>query len=105
MFSSVAGGKATATQFFNQWVETAKRHVPKDQLLVFEVKQGWAPLCKFLGVPIPDTPFPRVNDSASMMSLVNNLERMAWALTLGVPTVLGAVAYLYRESFTQFLGF
>lgn len=35
--------------------------VPKDRLLVFEIKQGWQPLCDFLGVPVPDEPFPHVN--------------------------------------------
>jgi hypothetical protein len=32
--------------------------VPADQLLVFNVADGWAPLCDFLGVPKPDTDFP-----------------------------------------------
>ncbi|MGI9262377.1 MAG: sulfotransferase family protein [Woeseiaceae bacterium] len=36
--------------------------IPDDQLLIFEVKQGWAPLCEFLDVPIPDEDFPRTND-------------------------------------------
>jgi hypothetical protein len=30
-------------------------------LLVYEVAQGWEPLCKFLDVAVPDEPFPRVN--------------------------------------------
>uniref|UniRef100_H2ZPT8 Sulfotransferase n=1 Tax=Ciona savignyi TaxID=51511 RepID=H2ZPT8_CIOSA len=34
---------------------------PKDKLLVFNVKEGWKPLCDFLGVPVPDKPFPRKN--------------------------------------------
>ena len=39
--------------------------VPADRLLVFDVKQGWAPLCAFLGVPVPEgEPFPHVNDAA-----------------------------------------
>lgn len=39
--------------------------VPADRLLVFDVKQGWEPLCAFLGVPVPaGEPFPHVNDSA-----------------------------------------
>lgn len=32
--------------------------VPADRLLVFDVAQGWEPLCDFLGLPIPETPFP-----------------------------------------------
>jgi hypothetical protein len=37
--------------------------VPESQLLVFDVAAGWPPLCEFLGVPIPDTPFPRANST------------------------------------------
>ena len=36
-----------------------------DRLLVFEVTEGWKPLCDFLGVPVPDEPFPHVNDRAA----------------------------------------
>jgi len=35
--------------------------IPADRLLVFNVSDGWAPLCAFLGVPVPDTPFPRTH--------------------------------------------
>ena len=35
--------------------------IPADRLLVFDVAQGWEPLCAFLGVDVPDTPFPRTN--------------------------------------------
>jgi Sulfotransferase domain len=41
--------------------EDVESSVPRDRLLVYEVTQGWPPLCKFLGVPVPDSPFPRVN--------------------------------------------
>ena len=42
--------------------EAVKKEVPADRLLVFDVKQGWEPLCKFMGMAVPDTPFPRSND-------------------------------------------
>lgn len=35
--------------------------VPDDKLLVYEAGQGWQPICEFLGVPIPDEDYPRVN--------------------------------------------
>lgn len=35
--------------------------VPADRLLVFEAKDGWGPLCTFLGVEVPDEPYPHVN--------------------------------------------
>jgi len=37
------------------------RTIPPERLLVFEAAQGWEPLCAFLGVPAPATPFPRTN--------------------------------------------
>jgi hypothetical protein len=40
-----------------------RNKIPKDRLLEFESKDGWAPLCDFLEKPIPkDDPYPRVND-------------------------------------------
>ena len=44
------------------------RTVPKERLLVFDVHDGWAPLCTFLGVPIPETPFPRTNSREEMLA-------------------------------------
>ena len=38
------------------------REVPADRLLVFSPGDGWKPLCEFLGVPIPDEPYPHLND-------------------------------------------
>lgn len=38
-----------------------QRRIPPERLLVFEARQGWAPLCDFLGVPVPDEPFPNTN--------------------------------------------
>lgn len=46
---------------FNAINEETLNFIPKDRSLVYEVKTGWEPLCNFLNVPIPDTPFPRSN--------------------------------------------
>jgi len=52
-----------AISVFEAHNEEVKRTIPKDRLLVYEVKEGWKPLCDFLGVPVPDQPFPRINSS------------------------------------------
>ncbi|KAJ7100241.1 hypothetical protein B0H15DRAFT_514065 [Mycena belliarum] len=44
--------------------DAVRRLVPAERLLEFEVKEGWAPLCAFLGKEPRATPFPRVNDTA-----------------------------------------
>ena len=41
--------------------EAVKATIPASQLLVYQVKEGWGPLCEFLGVDVPDEPFPRTN--------------------------------------------
>eukprot|EP00899_Mesostigma_viride_P013818 jgi/Mesvir1/22437/Mv17910-RA.1 len=57
-------GAAHAQEIYLRWIEEVKRVVPAEQLLVFNVKEGWEPLCKFLQVPVPDVPFPCLNDRA-----------------------------------------
>jgi hypothetical protein len=37
--------------------------IPPERLLVYDVAEGWAPLCAFLGVPVPDGPMPKVNST------------------------------------------
>jgi hypothetical protein len=41
--------------------EEVRRTYSPDRLLVYEVSEGWEPLCQFLKVSVPDEPFPRVN--------------------------------------------
>lgn len=51
----------------NAAVEAA---LPAERLLVFEVAEGWEPLCAFLDVPVPATPFPRVNSTPEFWEIV-----------------------------------
>jgi len=41
--------------------DAVKNTIPASQLLVYEVKQGWQPLCEFLGKAVPAEPFPHTN--------------------------------------------
>ena len=47
-------------EFYRMHNEEVRRFVPQERLLEFNVKEGWGPLCKFLEVPEPDTPFPHL---------------------------------------------
>lgn len=49
---------------YSDWLEHVKATVPKDRLLIHNAKEGWKPICDFLEKPIPDCPYPRVNDTA-----------------------------------------
>ena len=48
---------------FNRHNEEVRRTIPKERLLVFDAKEGWDPLCRFLGVPVPAAPFPKTNST------------------------------------------
>lgn len=67
--------------------EDVKAAVPPDQLLIFTVDQGWEPLCKFLGVPVPVGPFPNVNDRAQIKKVIAGM-------TVGAYVVLAVGAVL-----------
>lgn len=41
-----------------------RKMAPPDRLLEFNMSQGWEPLCEFLGKPVPDVPFPHLNEQA-----------------------------------------
>lgn len=51
--------------------EAVKATIPVGRLLEFDVKQGWAPLCTFLDMPVPAEPFPRTNDREEFFKLVS----------------------------------
>jgi hypothetical protein len=50
--------------------EAVKATIPANQLLVYEVKDGWGPLCEFLNAPVPNEVFPRTNGRAEFWDRV-----------------------------------
>lgn len=66
-----------------EWVEEVKRTVPADRLLVYNVKDGWAPLCGFLGVPVPEgKPFPFINERKSFKRWILLLKVLNWLVPI-----------------------
>lgn len=53
-------------EVFNSHNAEVRRRIAPERLLVYEVAQGWEPLCRFLGVPVPDTPMPKTNTSEEL---------------------------------------
>lgn len=47
---------------FDQHTAEVQAAIPPERLLVFDAGQGWPPLCAFLGVAVPDEPFPHANE-------------------------------------------
>ena len=55
---------------FNAHNEQVRATVPADRLVVHEISDGWEPLADMLGVPVPDTPFPHLNDTAAFREMM-----------------------------------
>lgn len=69
------GDQVNDRPFMTDWFERRNQEVidslPAERLLVFSPKEGWEPLCSFLGVPAPDGPFPRVNSRDELEEAAN----------------------------------
>jgi hypothetical protein len=63
-FGERIGDRVFMTDYFRRHTEEVIAAIPAKRLLVYEVSQGWEPLCAFLGVPVPATPFPSENSRA-----------------------------------------
>lgn len=104
VWNGVFGGKFEdrrhAIAVFECWNEEVVNRVPSDRLLVYEVKEGWAPLCDFLGVEAPrDEPFPHLNEGEEFRKMIRRTRVTASAAGISVAAlVILALLYLaYRR--------
>jgi len=86
-----------AIDSFSRHNDEVKAYVPAERLLVFSVAEGWGPLCEFLGVPVPDEPFPRLNETEAFNQMIaarvrSTVVPVAAALTAIVGVFAGVVA-------------
>jgi len=68
-----ASGHAAPEQLIeamNRHTEEVKRTVPAERLLVWSVAEGWEPLCEFLELPVPNEPFPHINDRTEFLNRI-----------------------------------
>ncbi|CDS07780.1 hypothetical protein LRAMOSA01729 [Lichtheimia ramosa] len=53
---------------YNAHVEWVKKNIPNERLFIMGLGEGWERLCKFLDVPVPDVPYPRVNSTKEFVN-------------------------------------
>ncbi len=63
-------GEANMIAVYERHNEEVQCIIPKDRLLVFEAQDGWDKLCAFLGVPVPDVPYPNMNTTDEFQARV-----------------------------------
>ena len=64
-----------AREKYREHYTLVERVTPSQQLLILKLEDGWKPLCEFLGRPIADLPFPRVNESAAWKEKIDLIAR------------------------------
>lgn len=85
--------KTATRQVFEQHEADVQAAFGPDRLLLFHPKQGWAPLCDFLGKPVPDGDFPNLNDRAEFLKRNGMLRRLRF-LPYGAAVLAALIAYL-----------
>ena len=76
-FGGKLNDRAGAIAAFRSRTEEVRAAIPPPRLLVFDVSDGWEPLCHFLGVPMPAGPFPRVNSTEEFWPMVTGEKPLA----------------------------
>ena len=60
-FEGILDDPEHGVDVFNRHTRQVQSSIDPERLLIFDVREGWAPLCAFLGTPVPDASFPRTN--------------------------------------------
>lgn len=88
-----------AIETFERHNALVRRRVPAERLLVYDVREGWPPLCDFLGVAAPDEPFPHLNDTREMrIKLLGLVAASAAPPLLATAAALAGLALYTRRA-------
>jgi hypothetical protein len=68
VFGDALDDRAAATRIFRDHITEVKDTIPAGRLLVWDLREGWAPLCQFLGCEVPGISLPRLNSSKQFVS-------------------------------------
>ncbi|MCI5136205.1 MAG: sulfotransferase family protein [Candidatus Electrothrix sp. AW2] len=66
--------KEYAISVYNKHIDRIKQVISPERLLIYRVREGWEPLCRFLDVEIPDNVFPHRNAQADFGQLMSTLK-------------------------------
>jgi len=80
-------------EYITRWNAEVLAKVPADKLLVWNAKEGYAPICEFLGLPTPIEPFPHKNDRQEAVQVFGALTLLCHILTICWAIAVSASAY------------
>ena len=84
--------RRNAKTVYKEHYDLVRRVCPKERLLEFDLKEGWDPLCAFLGKERPPVPFPRLNERGALKERSKEFQRrgllnVLWMLRVIVVSV------------------
>jgi hypothetical protein len=87
---------------FVEHYENVRKLVPKERLLEYQVGEGWHRLCTFLGDKVPDTEFPRVNDTETLkrnidMWVAAILRRAAFRFAVPAALLISSLLFAFKS--------
>jgi hypothetical protein len=77
-FAGRYGDKEAAIKAFEKRTADVVSSIDAERLLVFNVSDGWQPLCDFLDLPVPNEPFPRSNDQDAFVAQFGSMAERAF---------------------------
>ena len=105
MYGAIDIGLEESTKFYEDWIEDVKKTVPEEQLLIFNAKQGWKPLCDFLEIPVPahGRPFPHVNETKEFVNTFRFFKVTGIFLAYILPIGVASLSYYFRHTVAALL--
>ncbi len=61
----------TTPEVYEAHARMVRAVVPESRLLEFQLADGYRPLCKFLDQPVPNEPYPHLNDTKYMVKVAS----------------------------------
>ena len=96
------GGPVTTPEVYEAHIRTVRAAVDKARLLEFQPVDGYGPLCKFLSLPVPDEPYPRLNDTEFMIKLASVgvlFGLLTWVIILSTGLALAYGAWSFALTY------
>ncbi|KAF4980004.1 hypothetical protein FZEAL_3866 [Fusarium zealandicum] len=97
---------ANAREGYKRHYRIVRETTPPERLLEYSLKDGWEPLCAFLDKPVPDVPFPHINDKDSFhekLTIIMKRGAKVFARRMSyvaVPGLVATAAYFFAQSET-----
>ena len=87
LFKNNFSDRESTKLVYYEHIESVKKIIPVDKLLIYNVKEGWEPLCEFLDVDVPGILFPKVNDTAEMLRNFAIIKMLPYVFILSIATI------------------